>query len=422
MTLPSSRQMVERATMEQLGESMPREDSPQADDIRDCSGQPLVRRKRVQSPAPLAAVPTPQTKSRRTPIVDEQRSSQPVRTSRLGARRVVACFSVLLGISAAIAACFKVSLALQAGDRPEAEVAASSLDLPPRSALSVENLAAAFRAPQVRAQVLDVLVGALTEFAADLPGTAILEHLPLLAAAAEGEATDAPMEAESEHALHVALAQLDGVTTSWPKLLQVRLENAFTGGFPSEVPSAPLRLEVDMAATSPEAVFADFWRQALLDLGAWTGLERFALRAAQFRSKPASVVTSHKPIVRGDCFAFQGEGTVVLDVCSGAGSSCHGDGAVVHSLVIEQPSRWEVPKPGTAPGNFSVRGMPADQEAGNSVLPVHLGSFDYKLAAPATQTFELRRSARVRALHVDFESQAWGEPYTCVYRIRAFGA
>merc|ERR1719491_71634 len=182
--------------------------------------------------------------------------------------------------------------------------------------------------------------------------------------------------------------------------------------------TAPLRLAVNASATTPGAVFTTPLHQALLDLGAWTGISRFADRAARYRSRSAEVVVAPGRATRGDCFAFFSGATLALDVCQQGDElacGCDGGGAVVRRLTIEQPPRWQVPKPGTAPRRFSVYGVLAEDAAGDSVRRTFLGEFEYALAAPATQAFELSEPVRLRSLQLDFAADGWGESYTCVY-------
>merc|ERR1712129_206662 len=108
------------------------------------------------------------------------------------------------------------------------------------------------------------------------------------------------------------------------------------------------------------------------------------------------------------------------DVLEGDSPDQARPGAVVRWLMIEQPARWEVPTPGTAPRHFTVHGVLVEDEAGNST-PVLLGAFEYALAAPAAQEFKLNEPALVRSLRLDIIGEGWGAEYTCVYRIRAFG-
>jgi len=296
--------------------------------------------------------------------------------------------------------------------------------------LSAASLSDALDHPFARAGVLNILVGALSEHIDDLAGREILERLPSLIAATEAPAEKADTgnqgssmvetEENPEVALRDTVAQLRDMWLLWPEALQKRLRQQLalagrlpvaTSGVTGEIMA--LQLEVDAAATSQSAVVMNPWHQALLDLGAWTGLDRFHNNAARFKGKPADVIVKSGRAELGDCFAFRSNATITLRVSPSA---------LVQRLELEQPARWEVPKPGTAPRRFSVHGLLEEGEvASNSMQFVPLGTFEYALAAPAAQTFELLKAERLRALRLEFDGNGWGEPYTCVYRIRAFG-
>jgi len=405
--------------------------------VTDLSMPTPLRRKRHQSPAPPVGPPGPVQQPRapvvevdlvETPQLQQHRASRlpcknrasPQQGGKKARRPGFLIAAVVLGLGVVVASVLNVRTAgrrrARAAPTPhepttgpapvEVVVEEEAVEQP---LLNVESVAGALSSAAARSAVLNVLWGALVEFGTDLGGADVLQRLPSLMVGGGG----------SETSFQELLLQLSDTVPSWPPALQSQLEGALALGSAQAkaVPRAePLMLKVNLTGTSQgAAVETPSWMQALLDLGAATGLERFTSRVSRLKSKPADVVVSQAPITRGDCFAFSADASLTLELVGDEGPP-----RGVRRVAIQQPSRWEVQNPRTAPRHFAVYGLPAVREGAPPAAPILLGAFEYSLAAPARQEFELAETRQpLRALRLDFAALGWGEPYTCVYRISA---
>lgn len=299
----------------------------------------------------------------------------------------------------------------------------------------------ALTCPGVRADILDVLVGAPLELAAHgVKGEALklATHAAHIATAAGASAGSTPRDVSVERELQQAVTQLSSKTyTGWPPVLKRRLLDAVgtrceewrrcTSGpvaaaARDTLPTAAgpglksWKLEVDQDFTSQGAttVGSGWLHQAFLRVGAATGLQRWKAHASLHRSKPASVIVqADAALTIRDCFAARPNASVALHL---PGTS------IVRQLVIEQPPRWMTPRPGSSPRRFSVYASPSASSGGQDRGPqgpytMFLATFEYSMAAPAVQAFELPM-ALVAGLRITFED-SWGMPYMCLYRVRA---
>mmetsp|Transcript_56461 Transcript_56461/g.127632 ORF Transcript_56461/g.127632 Transcript_56461/m.127632 type:complete len:278 (+) Transcript_56461:123-956(+) len=205
-------------------------------------------------------------------------------------------------------------------------------------------------------------------------------------------------------------------------------ESPETGALRSSI--TPVELQVDSAYTSPPATRNEWLHQVLLGTAAKV-FPAFRHRADMFRSQPAEVVLSSAAANKaGDCLALRWNSSLALRVAAAATVSERlGASATIRRIVIEQPPRWVVPKPRSSPRRFRVLGAPVLEEGslaaaeGADPYMLPLGSFEYAVAGPAAQSFELASPPRaLHGLRLSFEGPGWGEDFTCIYRIRAFEA
>lgn len=288
------------------------------------------------------------------------------------------------------------------------------------------KVASALSCEAQRADITDILAGAPYEF---LPRSAAadgneFERLPRLVTRAQHEQQKGSVtRAETE--LKDAVVSLCSSNSSWPSALRQRLMAAMDG--PCQVrcgkgawsASRALLLDIDDAYTSSGAVTqrSNFFHQALLDLGAATGIPLFRARADLYRSRPASVVVSSEAVEPRDCFATRGSSTVALRLPHGT---------VIRQIVIEQPPRWETASQWSTPAHFEVWGEPLTRQTLHTGNPytVLLGSFTYAAAAPAAQAFKLPETVPIRGILLSFSTPASHGPgdILCLYRVRAFAS
>lgn len=284
--------------------------------------------------------------------------------------------------------------------------------------------------PDTRANVLDVLAGTPYEFGQGAVKGESFLRLPLVArraiAASEALAAEGEdgVELEAEDELRQVALFLSTTGGGWPMTLKNRLQHilgATCHGSKAFCSQGAVPFAVDSAFTSPGATSmgSSYLHRMLLKAGAATGLPGLSKRAEQYASRPPFVVTSEVETTVGDCLAMRGNSSVALRVRRGEGGA---DFAFVRRVVIEQAPRWSVHRPHASPRHFSVYGEPVNQAHNDVATPYteFLGSFEYALAAPAAQTFELAQAMPVRGLRFVFDGPGWGADYICVYRLRAF--
>lgn len=294
-----------------------------------------------------------------------------------------------------------------------------------------ETVVAALASRGSRAAVLDVLAGAPVEFST----IAVASGLPAPWSRYTARMATAGMGTDEE-LVDAVMRLLSPSTSNWPDPLRARLNAALqvppqlseacfaagtSGAFTQAIRglARPLPVQVVSEFTSAGARSSGWLHQKLLSLGAATGLSSYRFRANLYQSMPAAVVADDSPaIAAGDCLALRGNASValrVLDLDGRAGS------AFLNHIVIEQPPRWALPQIQTSPRHFSVMGEPVEAHA--DPYPLHLGTFEYLLAAPAVQAFVLRQtSVPLRGLRLNFKGPGWGGKFFCVYRIRAYSA
>jgi len=284
-----------------------------------------------------------------------------------------------------------------------------------------ERIASAFHCAGSRTDVFDILSGSATEFG----GGKSFEGLSHLVRSAVSSGSS-----DAELALQRVAVQFASGTG--PRALQRRILAAIAtpceDGVVAGQATRPVPLTISREITSTGATSGSWLHRMLLQAGAVTGLRSFQSRARLFSSLSADVVLGAAGIPIGDCFAFRENATLALDVHPDRDS---GERAIIRSLVLEQPPRWASPKLGSAPRRFYVDAAPSFEDApahdktvlgeGAERYTMRLGEFEYFLAAPAAQVFELPVSdVPVKGLRLTFVGPGWGEPFTCVYRIRAY--
>ncbi|CAJ1459723.1 unnamed protein product [Effrenium voratum] len=209
----------------------------------------------------------------------------------------------------------------------------------------------------------------------------------------------------------VVVLQMAATGGGWPAAVRERLMMALRAPCEATACSPPLALEVDERYTAARATSSGSLHQALLSLGAMTGIPLLRERAELYRSQPASVILSSSGITQSrDCFAFRGpNASVALRLRPGQ---------VARQLVIEQPPRWAARRVKTMPRRFAVFGAKEDSRWTNPYSEF-LGHFEYVAAGPAVQAFELP-STPLEGLRVVFAGPEWGESYICLYRLKVF--
>lgn len=292
--------------------------------------------------------------------------------------------------------------------------------VPPKLLQRVQE---ALACPGPRADVLDILAGAPYEFLSDeLLRDSQAYKLPRLAATAgaAARAWHGPVPAGPDHERLVEVVHsLVATGGGWPERLRQRLQDALAQPCEAAAACAAPRsrsvpLEVDERFTSPGARTESNWlHQALTTASLATGLKPLVDRAKQYQSKPPSVVLSQEPLTNRDCLALRVDSSPTLAFRLEGSHS-------LSALTIEQPERWAAEKPRSQPRRFTVAGIQQSRSAGVSQeVKVLLGSFEYAVAGPAAQVFQLKQVGRVSGLRLEFEG-SWGENYLCLYRIQAF--
>lgn len=410
---------------------------------------PLRRRSRARSPiTPLRQRPSLGTESAKalgTPgsvqRINEEEEKEALAGEKTVAPGVVFPRGVAtkscLGFSvacAAMAATLVSGILMQRGSLHPASLAASLTELIGGSAVStnrqMQHVIDALACPGIRADILDTLAGTPYEFGQPPMKGDTFMRLPMIARRATASAVagstpahagEAGDVAEAEAELRQVVFFLSTTGGGWPPALKSRIQkilNAPCNAGKAPCAQAPVLFEVDPAYTSSGA---SWMHHALLKAGAVTGLPGFREGAEQYSSRPPSVVALAEAATVGDCVALHGNSSIALRVRKEEGET---KSALVHRVVIEQPPRWAVHQPQASPRNFSVYGEPlqAGHHDGASPYAELLGSFEYALAAPATQAFELTKATPVTGLRFVFDGPGWGADFTCVYRLRAFEA
>jgi len=283
----------------------------------------------------------------------------------------------------------------------------------------------------LRQTLFDILAGVSSEFeSVENAASEDFVELPPLASI-----TDATQDihGESESKLAEIVAKIAFTGGGWPEAVAARILSVLDASCEADTACSkssktmdvpkPLLLEVDEEATSEGATTkGSTWvHQAALKAAAvFSRSSNLKARVDRHHSRPASTVTSDSPAAQGDCFAMRGSNTSIgFHV-----KSEHGTSSKVRHIVIEQPRRLIVAG-SSAPRRFQVWGKPAFDEESDmaGVYSMHMGSFEYALAAPAAQTFELQLShVSVVGLQVVFDGPGWGAPVVCINRIRAYDA
>jgi len=189
--------------------------------------------------------------------------------------------------------------------------------------------------------------------------------------------------------------------------------------------SLPLTIDTDFTNAGTGNVLdwrnvLDWIRRKMIQFGGMTGFQRYQEPAKRAQLHPVSVVLNPSAPVAGDCFAFRNSGSVAFSI-GGLNPI-----AVSSHLVIEQPARWTLANPASAPRRFTVYGKPAIQELTRESLDspytMFLGSFEYVLAGPSAQAFQINPPEHISGLHIEFEASGWGEQFTCIYRLHLYEA
>lgn len=304
--------------------------------------------------------------------------------------------------------------------------------------------------PAARACVIDVLAGAPYEF----DGTADIEALSELPAlVARVVAVDRRSADEQDGVPQVAATALEAdFIETVSHILEVghNLSASQAAGHgllqalssrlaacwarcSNELPGESLPLTIDHSATSAGAATrSSVVHKALMSIGEVigeaSGAEELRARARRYRSWPPEVVlvgstgAQDGPPVPTECFAFRGAtGSVAVRIAAPEAVP-----KVVRYVVLEQPAPWSLPHLRSAPRRFEVFGDPtgeAQPVAGSSGDRARysrpLGWFEYSLAAPRAQAFELKEALPLRGLQFVFDGRG-EEAHTCIYRIRAY--
>eukprot|EP00929_Paragymnodinium_shiwhaense_P028972 TRINITY_DN16706_c0_g1_i2.p1 TRINITY_DN16706_c0_g1~~TRINITY_DN16706_c0_g1_i2.p1 ORF type:complete len:489 (-),score=91.42 TRINITY_DN16706_c0_g1_i2:363-1829(-) len=282
---------------------------------------------------------------------------------------------------------------------------------------------------EARMDVVDVLMGAQDEFGLAFQAEAQLAA-KVLSIAAEARRHDA-MEAA------LAVAAFEQIIPD--RALECPLRGLSASDAMSHI-TGEVSLQIDRDHTARGAVSETGWlHRALLQAGAATGLSSLRARKASFESKPPEVVTARTAATLGDCFALSANTSASLAFRT---RGSEGDVATaLRWVVIQQLHRGGTTRPRSGPRYFEVfgdavmGGAAAASTMGAPAEPsrysVSLGAFEYKLAAPATQAFQLHWPPanaeataavpfRLRGLRLVFQGDGWGERFQCVYRVRAF--
>lgn len=261
-----------------------------------------------------------------------------------------------------------------------------------------------------RAAVLDVLVGAPYEF--DLAGSAgealYLARLAKAAAIKDSATTNQQLRELVKQLLHhgggsptLQRRLMDALSTPCEASERCSAQGAGTEFLP---------LEVDHAATTQPAKTETSWmHQFFLHAGAATGLTTLRDRADAYHSKPPEVVLrADSPPQMGSCFGWRMNATMAFRLV--------GEGKIVRHIVLEQIQRWASPRPHASPRRFSVYG-----DSGTKEYDRPLGHFEYQLAAPAVQAFQLDKAVTLHGLRIVFDGPGWSTEFPiCLYRIRAY--
>jgi hypothetical protein len=291
----------------------------------------------------------------------------------------------------------------------------------------------ALKCPGVRSDILDITAGISFEFGNKTMGATNFHGIVVAAAAVYNEQSKSVVDYKSTLAqLQETIFQLVDGAADVPAVLRRRLREslsmkctAFSRCSEVSTQDQPLALEIDKTRTSEgaESSTSSWVHRKLLGFGASLGLNRLKERAEHYRSKPASVIlgsTTASSVNLKDCFAFRKNSSVALRVQQ------HGRDAYINHITIEQPPRWNTPRPHASPRRFHVFGMDAstaeskDPTTNKGQYIVPLGSFEYLLAAPHVQAFQLQRPAK-NGLLVVFDGEGWSQEHcTCLYRLRAY--
>lgn len=288
----------------------------------------------------------------------------------------------------------------------------------PQKPSQTEIVRRALACDSLRKDVLDVVAGITHEFGNG--ATNMDKNFQLAKTVAFGKSSQAMKE-------FFNLVVQIYVGAGWPSSLSARMrtiiakpcQDFYRCNASDAFSNPPVPLALDQQFTSEGAVSktSSRWYQKTLRFGSYVMpfLPYLNTRADVYQSRPPSVVlgpggadASHR-----DCFAFRTQTSIALRIMPRVGQASP---PVVSHIVIEQPPKYSMERL-SAPRSFSVFGFSAD----NRNARTKLGSFEYKLAAPAAQAFKLQRPA-VGAMTLVFDGHGWNDEYTCLYRVRAFEA
>lgn len=393
---------------------------------------PLRKRSRASSPAPTSvrgslpssspAAPGPSTMHRNKP-------TKPAIGFAVAAVLVVVVAAVAIAtamVKAPRVAAQKIdpiASATPAPPPPPVAITVPELPQPPETTLP-QRVSAALGCKESRANVLDVLAGFPYEFGGGL----LLEsdqsfyRLPRLAFHASKAAKEAELHGgtplgEVWEDLCRTVINILSYGGGWPELSRIRLEAAvnstcLTASTCAASTSEQLAAQVDEAFTTKGATTGGWVHQTIMSVASATGLKRWVARADLYQSRPAAVVTSQAPPdAAGDCLALRGNASLALRLSKEG---------LVSAVSLHQPHRWTAQKPRSLPRRFDVYGdVLQDLKIAEKPYSTFLGSFEYSIAAPASQAFVFEPT-KVTGLRLVFDGPGWGGEYICLYRVSVY--
>lgn len=280
----------------------------------------------------------------------------------------------------------------------------------------------ALACPGLYADILDMLSAAHLEFTNATHGNDVFMGLQAIAKDTVEVARRGVTETDFADTLSSIVGDSSGMI---PMVLQNRLRELLylpcEAATCTEKSTQSLPLTIDASFTNAGTGDGRFDRilRKVIQIGGMTGLHSYQSRAKRTELRPVYVVFNSSAPVAGDCFAFHNDGSVAFNI--------GGRNPIIGSahLVIEQPPRWTLVNPASAPRRFTVHGKPSIQLIQGSLdspYTIFLGSFEYVLAGPSAQAFQFNPPESVSGLHIEFEGPGWGEQFTCIYRLRLYEA